>query len=198
MGKKILLYALIVSIFLLTTLIFMVVNHEVFGSYTWHEWCAALWHSLPHHLTVAGYIMAIPLVIELFRPWLPASHDRWHTRFMCHYLAAIAVVVFTACIANTALYGYWGTVLDSGVMLYVMQPKEAFLSTPLWIILVSPLLLVAVYVGVRNWVRLFYLHPLHATFPQPSRLMRSLHTLLALLLCGLDFIAIRGGVTPPL
>ncbi len=107
-------------------------------------------HSVPQHLTVAGYVMALPLLLELVRIWFPGKtrgrwrssrkDTVWHTRFMAWYMAVVA-----------------GLLLLGG----------------------------AVYVLVNKWHQ-------QVTWLKTSRSSR---TLMWVALCGLDFLAIRGGWT---
>lgn len=198
MIKKIILYVGIVLFSILGTTLFMCYHHQLFGAYSASEWMQVLWHSLPHHLTVAGYVLALPIVVELFRIWFPG---RWHGRFMAVYMGAVTIPLLMGWFVNVILYGYWGICLDSTALIYLQDnPKDALAESPLWAVLLLLLLLVCfVWLVVRfmQWMfaprqEIRRIHPKekHRNVSRCSWL-----TVAALLLCGLDFVAIRGGIT---
>lgn len=199
MTKKLIIYFTLVLISLLGTAFFMCYHHALFAPYSGIDWLQVLWHSLPHHLTVAGYVMALPLLLEVVSIWCPGA---WHRHFMAIYLSIISVPLVVGWAVNLVLYGFWGICLDSTVLIYLQDnPKDALAESPLWAIILLIVLLVLVVVGVYrviSWlyapsIRVRRIHPC-AVGPQVKH--KALLTLAALLLCGLDFVAIRGGVTP--
>lgn len=198
--KLILLYASIVVLGLLGTAIFLLFHWDIYSAYTSLEWMQALWHSLPQHLTVAGYAMALPLVIELVRIWCPGCTQTWHRQFMVWYMSIIGTVLFLAWAVNLGLYHYWGIPLDSTLLVYLDNPKEVIMSTPVWVTLIEVPLLLAVFCSLLYVMRRVY--PKAGSYNQTGTsstgrqgMLKPLPlTLFVLLLCGLDFLAIRGGV----
>lgn len=171
----------------------MCYNWKVYGVYSVSQWMQALQHSTIHLMTVAGYVMALPLLLELVRIWCPASRQKWHRKFMIWYLALTCTAVFLAWAVNTGLYEYWGIPLDSTILVYLDNPKEVIMSTPTWILLLEVPLLLAVF-GAIYWL-------MHKVYPKARKKGSTqqiggpvVRTVLCLLLCGLDFLAIRGGV----
>ena len=81
MLKKIALFVLFVLLFVVGKIIFMAYYGEIFGAYTLGERAAALWHGLPHDLTCAGYLMALPFVAHIFYVWF---RGEWHRHFIAH------------------------------------------------------------------------------------------------------------------
>ncbi len=198
MIRKIIIYAVIVLFSLLGTTLFMCYHHQLFGAYGASEWMQVLGHSLPHHLTVAGYVMALPLVVELIRIWFPG---RWHGRFMTIYMGVLTVPLLMGWFVNVILYGYWGICLDSTALIYLQDnPKDALAESPLWAVLLLLLLMAcAVWLVVRimQWM---YAPKQEMRRIHPNEKRRNVRrdswlTMAALLLCGLDFVAIRGGIT---
>lgn len=204
MTKKFFLYIIIVLLSLLGTALFMCYHHALFAPYGMDDRMLVLWHSLPHHLTVAGYVMALPLLAELLRIWLPG---RWHSWFMTVYMCIITVPLLLGWFANLVLYGFWGICLDSTALIYLQDnPRDALAETPLWAIVVLLVLLVATVWGVKQGMKLLYPTRKKSSsarltsigFGHRQRAMRrQMHlTLACLVLCGVDFLAIRGGWTP--
>lgn len=201
MRKLVTLFVMIVVVCLVGTALFMLGHADLYGTYAWGEWLQVLGHSVPQHLTVAGYVLALPLVLELVRQWLP-QHQRWYGRFMGIYLPVMAVLLVLGWAANVGLYGYWGIVLDSTVLIYLFDdPLAALAEVPLWANLT-----VAVLCGLAGWgayrsAKLAFGETRERSTMNSDRRRvagvagRVGKTLLGLLLCGLDFLAIRGGWT---
>lgn len=193
--NKVLLYLLIVLCCVVGTGLFLVYHHAVYAPFTWTDYVQVLLHSLPQHLTVAGYVMAVPLLVALVYIWLPErrGHFRrklpdWYGRFMARYMAVMAVLLLIGWLVNVVLYGFWGFVLDGTVLLYlVCNPFEALAECPWWAVILAIALSALTAWGVYQGV-----YKLYSKRPMIdwTRLPR---TLGVLLLCGLDFLAIRGG-----
>ncbi len=92
---------------------------------------------------------------------------------------------------DVALYEHWGFRLDSTILIYLADPKEAMASVDFWLG-VRQTLLAAVYAGLmmivlyRQVLRLFDGEPTGWRVAVPG-------SLVMLLLAGFDFLAIRGG-----
>lgn len=198
MRKLSLIYLSLVLLSLLGTLLFLCYHHDIYEAYDAASWLKVLVHSLPHHLTVAGYVMALPLLAELLHVWVPGA---WHRRFMIVYMAIITVPLLVGWFVNLVLYGFWGICLDSTVLIYLQDnPREALTSAPWWaaVVLIS-LLAAAVWMVVRAMKWLYAPKPVIRRIkprPEESVLRRRCGLSLGVLvLCVLDFLAIRGGVT---
>ena len=155
---------------------------------------AELWGVVSHGIsldaTMAGYICAIPILLTLLCLWLPTIWWQRLQRLWCYCAAAILAVTFSV---NLGLYEYWGFPLDGSIFQYLATPKEAMASiTPTMFIIQS---LVAVVYGAlliifyRAVLKVFRVNiACHWS-------KKAAYTLLLLLIAGLDFLAIRGGVT---
>ena len=207
MIKKIVIYLLIVVAGVLGTWVFMLFHHGVYDAYAMGEWWQVLLHSIPQHLTVAGYVMALPLLAEFVRIWCvkPKAEGwntareakTWHTHFMAWYMAAMAVVLLLGWAVNVVLYGYWGIVLDGTALFYVLDnPADALAESPLWaVVLILAMLSLAGWGVWRGMHGLFARRSRQSLSRVDDRASRWMRTLGCLLLCGLDFLAIRGGWT---
>ena len=91
MRKKIILYILFVLLFALGKYVFMLYYHDIFGAYSGGDWWAVLYHGLPHDLTCAGYLMALPFLLQLVNIWIPG---RWHLHFLATPLPRVGVAQF--------------------------------------------------------------------------------------------------------
>ncbi|MDE5708147.1 MAG: sulfatase-like hydrolase/transferase [Alistipes sp.] len=153
------------------------------------DWWQVVWHGLSLDLTVAGYVTALPLLVVLASLWVRLP-ERIVQRFFWAYFAAVAI--FTAAIfaVDLGLYEHWGFRIDSTILIYLADPREAMASVDFWLGVRQTLLFV-VYAAAMIWlyvrvVRLFGGEPLgwRSALPWSFGI---------LLLAGFDFLAIRGG-----
>lgn len=153
-------------------------------------WLAVLWHGLSLDLTVAGYVTALPLLVILVSLWVCLPERLWR-RILTGYFVLVAVLTAVIFAVDVALYEHWGFRLDSTILIYLADPKEAMASVDFWLG-VRQTLLAAVYAGLMIWlyrrvVRLFDGEPVGWRAAAAG-------SLAMVLLAGLDFLAIRGGL----
>ena len=154
------------------------------------ELWGVLSHGLSLDMTMAGYICALPILFVLFALLLP--HKIWFK--LCRawlYIAAILVAV--AFSVNLGLYGYWGFPLDGSVLQYLATPKQAMASVTFTQFIVQSV--VAIIYGT---IFIVLIHSITKLFDPTVKCQwgrKLIYTVVVLLLAGLDFLAIRGGVT---
>ena len=202
MRKLMIIFASVVGFFLVGTIIFMVFHYGVYGQYGIGDWLQVLIHSVPQDLTVAGYVVAVPLIVKLFHLWLPGN---WYRHLMYWVLGILFFVVLFLWLTDLVLFGYWGFRLDATPLIYLLDnPAEALASAPWWMYVlgIGGILLV---LYVVEWL-------LHKLMPSPQRShshlwreacsnrpeplrRRIIHTLQGLLFAGIVFLCIRGGVS---
>ncbi len=186
------------GLFLLSTLAlmlfklpFLVLYLPLGAQYGTATWLEVICHGLSLDMTVAGYITALPLLFVLLSLWLPMPASFWRT-LLRSYLTLLALVVAAIYALDLGLYGYWGFRVDSSVLLYLKSPEEAAASLTLkdWMLGIAAFTLFATLLIVlfRRWVNRFVFNPLMMR-------TRLWGTPVVLLLGGLCFLAIRGGVT---
>lgn len=152
------------------------------------ELALVVWNGLKLDQTVAGYITALPLLVVLAALWIPG---RWSRSVLKGYLLVIAAVSATAFAANLALYEYWAFPLDSSVLQYLASPKEALASVTAGQLLLQLLVAAAVFGGMA-WC---YLRVLRLYDSARRSTHRAGSTLVLLLVAGVLFLPIRGGVS---
>lgn len=202
MRKLMIIFASVVGFFLVGTIIFMVFHYGVYGQYGIGDWLQVLIHSVPQDLTVAGYVVAVPLVVKLFHLWLPGN---WYRHLMYWVLGILFFVVLFLWLTDLVLFGYWGFRLDATPLIYLLDnPAEALASAPWWMYVlgIGGIFLI---LYVVEWL-------LHKLMPSPQRShshlwreacsnrpeplrRRIIHTLQGLLFAGIVFLCIRGGVS---
>lgn len=194
MRKKITVYTLFVLLFVLGKILFMCYYGDIYGAYSLTDKMAVLWNGLPHDLACAGYIMAVPFLIQFAFIWVKGE---WHRGFMRFWIRLMLLLVLMNYLSDLFLYGYWGFRIDSTVMVYFLDnPVEALAQAPVWMMFLFPVL----YFGLwwclqRVFCGLYPARKRGARLCLPSVKTSVIHTAVNLLLCGILFVAIRGGVT---
>ncbi|WP_418992874.1 LTA synthase family protein [Alistipes sp.] len=189
--------AFVVAVFA-ATVVLMAVQKPVFLAYYASQaaeagaggWWRVVWHGLALDMTVAGYVTALPLLMTLTTLWVRVPERVWRG-VLTGYFALVALLTASIFSVDVALYEHWGFRLDSTLLIYLADPREAMASVDFWLG-VRQTLLCAVYALVIFWVyrramRLFDARTLRWRAALPW-------TVGMLLLAGLDFLAIRGGV----
>lgn len=152
-------------------------------------------HGLPLDLSTAGYLSALPLLVSLIAAWKPGA---WEKKVLRPYFAIAAAALSIVLIADCALYSFWGFKLDATIWNYIDSPKGALQSVSIGFALAGIAVILAFSFGIYilldkvsfRWPRSTANNP-----PQAFRLRLSLcRTAALLLLGGIFFLAIRGGI----
>ena len=138
--------------------------------------------------TVSGYLTAIPLLCILISIWLPGA---FYQKFLKGYFGVAALLIAAIFAVDVALYGYWGFRLDATLFFYLQSPADAMASVPVGTFFLQFLLFLIYAYGIF-WIFKRFIIPLFPATPVRSRLGG---TMIVLLLGGILFIPIRGGVT---
>lgn len=113
-------------------------------------WCAVIWHGLSLDATVAGYVTALPLLLTLLSCWVRFPERLWR-RVMTGYFVLVALLTAVVFAVDVALYEHWGFRLDSTILIYLADPKEAMASVD-WALGVRQTLLGGVYTAAMVWL----------------------------------------------
>ena len=152
---------------------------------------AVVRHGLKLDLTVAGYVAALPLLTQLATLWMRLPRRVW-LRTLGFYLVVVAAFAAATFAVNVALYPHWGFPLDSTILIYLSDPREAMASVD-WATGLRQTLLALLYGGALAWVYLRILRRRFDSEPLPLRWAAPASAAM-LLLAGVDFLAIRGGL----
>ena len=190
---------LIIVAIWLSTVLLMALQKPVFLLYyaheaaqsSWSEWLQVIWHGLKLDMTVAGYITSLPILFLLFTQWVEVP-DRIGRKILSGYFALVAFVAAVLFGVDLALYEYWGFRLDSTLLIYLSDPKEAMASVDLWSAVRQTLFIVG-YAALMffSWRPIARLYRGERMWHWVEAVAGSL---LLLLVAGLDFLSIRGGV----
>lgn len=194
MRKKIALYILFVLLFLIGKWIFMMYHHDIYGVYSGGDWMAVLWHGLPHDLACAGYLMAIPFLVQFVFIWTQGS---WHAAFMRFWIRLCLALILINFVSDLFLYEYWGFRIDGTALFYLLDdPVAALGQSPVWMWFLLPLFVAVWWVMQYLFNKLYPLRSSRSGSRLPTFRMTKIYMVVNLVLCGLLFLGIRGGVTP--
>lgn len=169
---------------------------------------AVIWHGLPLDLSMAGYLSVIPGFLSIAVVWLKRDLVK---PIMNIYFIIASLFITCSFLLNASLYPYWKYPLDSTPLFYFFtSPADAIASVSIWQVILSIVILIVLTVGV--W---FTLRMRGEKRQQYSRYAygygglgsgkrnrfddfdrhRGRTSLVLLLLTGLLFLPIRGGIT---
>lgn len=140
--------------------------------------------------TVAGYISAIPWLVMLIAVWV-AIPEKAMRRGLNLYFVVIALLSSLLVAVDMGLFGYWGFRLDSTILQYLASPKEAAASIT-WGDVWPTTLLFVIYAAllIAVWRPLTDIYKVQ----RESIAKKLFSSTVMILLGGLIFLAIRGGV----
>lgn len=169
---------------------------------------AVIWHGLPLDLSMAGYLSVIPGLLSIAVVWLKRELVK---PIMNIYFIIASLFITCSFLLNASLYPYWKYPLDSTPLFYFFtSPADAIASVSIWQVILSIVILIVLTVGV--W---FTLRMRGEKRQQYSRYSygyggfgsgkrnrfddfdrhRGRTSIILLLLTGLLFLPIRGGIT---
>lgn len=168
--------------------VFMLYHHALANGCSLSDYLRVITHGLLLDCTIAGYLTVLPLLMTLVSVWLPG---RFYRKLLKGYFGIMAVLIAAIFAVDVALYGYWGFRLDATLFFYLQSPGDAMASVPMGQFF-GQLLMFIVYASGIYWLLKQFIVPLFPETPVRKRLGGSL---IVLLLGGILFIPIRGGVT---
>lgn len=169
---------------------------------------AVIWHRLPLDLSMAGYLSVIPGFLSIAVVWLKRDLVK---PIMNIYFIIASLFITCSFLLNASLYPYWKYPLDSTPLFYFFtSPADAIASVSIWQVILSIVILIVLTIGV--W---FTLRMRGEKRQQYSRYSygyggfgsgkrnrfddfdrhRGRTSIILLLLTGLLFLPIRGGIT---
>jgi phosphoglycerol transferase MdoB-like AlkP superfamily enzyme len=167
----------------------MLYHHTLAKGCSLTDWMQVIGHGLKLDCTTAGYATVIPFLCTLVSVWTPATTG--FRKILRYYFAAAACVVAAAFAADLAIYAFWGFRLDATVLFYMQFPSEAMSSISWRLFVLQSLVLLVYTAGIFFWFNRLVI-PL---FPNKPVKRRSTATVAFLLLGGILFIPVRGGIT---
>lgn len=172
--------------FVLQKPLFMLYNDATDKGVTGENWLQVMLHGVGLDATTAGYLTAIPLLAVLAGIWIPGIRLR---KWLLPYYLTAAILTAIVFVVDAALYPFWGFKLDASIFLYLDSPGEALASVSTGFVLTGVLVttgLAALYAWLMLKVTPRDMKPVRR---------RITGTVATLLMGGILFIIIRGGVT---
>ena len=169
---------------------------------------AVIWHGLPLDLSMAGYLSVIPGLLSIAVVWLKRELVK---PIMNIYFIIASLFITCSFLLNASLYPYWKYPLDSTPLFYFFtSPADAIASVSIWQVILSIVILIVLTVGVwftlrmrgekrQQYSRYGYGYEgfgrgKRNRFDDFDR-HRGRTSIILLLLTGLLFLPIRGGIT---
>lgn len=169
---------------------------------------AVIWHGLPLDLSMAGYLSVIPGFLSVAVVWLKRDLVK---PIMNIYFIIASLFITCSFQLNASLYPYWKYPLDSTPLFYFFtSPADAIASVSIWQVILSIVILIVLTVGVWFTLRMRgekrqqysrYAYG-YGGFGSGKRNRfddfdrhRGRTSIILLLLTGLLFLPIRGGIT---
>lgn len=174
-------------VFALQKPLFLLYNYTLANGCSLTDYLQVILHGLKLDCTVAGYLTALPFLSVLVSVWLPGA---WLRKIMKGYFIGTALLVSAIYAVDVALYGFWGFRLDATLFFYLESPADAMASVPLKLFLFQ-LFIFVTYALAIYWLFKRGVMPL---VPEERVSRKPGSTLAILLMGGLLFIPIRGGL----
>lgn len=176
----------VLLIFILQKPLFMLYNGAIEKGFGFTDFLHVMIHGASLDAAMTGYLTVFPFLLILISIWFqrfPLKKILWG------YYVLIATLVSVIFVVDMGLYPFWGFKLDASIFLYIDSPKEALASVSPGFILLR-VLAILVLIILNTWILL-------KITPSVLTLVRTrlAGTGIMLLIGGVLFIIIRGGVT---
>lgn len=179
-------FLLLVFLFVCQKPLFMLYNGAFEKEITLSEYAQVIGHGISLDATTAGYLVAFPFLLILISIWFKKVPLK---KILLPYYLIVSTLISIVFIVDMGLYTFWGFKLDASIFLYLDSPKEALASVSVGFLIIR-LIAILLLIVFNTWLMLKV---------TPSRLGKAskkiVSTGLMLLLGGLLFIVIRGGIT---
>lgn len=176
----------VLLIFILQKPLFMLYNGSIEKGFGFADYMQVMVHGASLDAATAGYLTAFPFLLVLISIWFRKFPLK---KILYGYYILAAALISIIFVVDMALYTFWGFKLDASVFLYIDSPKEALASVSVGFILLRGLAILLL-IALNSWV-LLKITPSVLTATRK----RIAGTAGMLLLGGVLFIIIRGGVT---
>lgn len=176
----------VLLIFILQKPLFMLYNGSIEKGFGFADYMQVMVHGASLDTATAGYLTAFPFLLVLISIWFRKFPLK---KILYGYYILAAALISIIFVVDMALYTFWGFKLDASVFLYIDSPKEALASVSVGFILLR-VLAILLLIALNSWV-LLKITPSVLTATRK----RIAGTAGMLLLGGVLFIIIRGGVT---
>ncbi|MCD7926616.1 MAG: sulfatase-like hydrolase/transferase [Bacteroides sp.] len=176
----------VLLIFILQKPLFMLYNGAIEKGVGFTDYLQVIYHGASLDAATAGYLTALPFLLVLISVWFKKFPLK---KLLWGYYVIVALLVSIIFVVDMALYTFWDFKLDASIFLYLDSPKEALASVSIGFIALRVLAMLLL-VALNTWI-LLKITPSVLTATRK----RWAGTGIMLLLGGVLFVVIRGGVT---
>ena len=181
-------YLKFILIFAIQKPLFMLYHFDLYKDVAASEWFKVIWHGLPIDLSMAGYLMVIPVFFRLVSEWFNGD---WYNLVKGLYYMIVSLFISIVFVVDIELYSFWGFRLDSTPLFYMRNTSEAMASISGWqMILVPVTVFIITFATYKFMIQNNKERNFSFTIPE-----RCKDSLVYVLIMGLLFIPIRGGFT---
>lgn len=179
-------FCTIFFIFMIQKPVFMLYNHSLEKGYPLNDYLQVMFHGASLDATTAGYLTALPFIIIIISIWFKKFPIK---KILFPYYLIASALLSIAFVVDMGLYPFWGFKLDASIFLYLDSPKEAFASVSIGFIIIR-IIAILLLIALNTWIMLKVTPTLLKTVNK-----KAIGLLGTLLLGGILFIIIRGGIT---
>lgn len=180
-------YLLFIAFFVLLKPVFMLRYNDIYRQAPVSEWFKIIYEGFSMDISVASYIISPIIIFLIISIW---CGGRWYKYVNMIYLGIISALVSIVAITDLLLYSYWGFRIDATPIFYLANPSDALASAKIWeiVVLVSATIVIffTLYTPLRKFSNSI------GNWQKPSK--KILSTAIFILLAGITFIGIRGGI----
>ena len=180
------LFAALWAFFILQKPVFMLYNDAVAKGFGFSDFMDVMFHGASLDSAVVGYLVAVPWLVTLVSIFFRKFPLR---KILLPYYILISILVCIIFIVDMGLYPFWGFKLDASIFLYLDSPKNALASVSVGFIVLRTIAIL-VLAGLAAWA-LCRLTP--RSLDKVEKPVWG--TIATILVGGVLFIFIRGGVT---
>lgn len=180
-------YIWFLALFILVKPVFMLYHHNLYAGAGIADCFNVIRHGFEMDLSVVSYITAPLLLVILVSVWIQGRWIKYVSRI---YISIITVLATFIIVADMELYSYWGFRIDATPLFYITKPADAVASVAAW----QVVLILAIF-AILAFVVAYYPCRLAAQCDDwRSPRKKIFTTLIFLLLAGVSFITMRGGI----
>lgn len=174
--------------------VFFVYNYSSFNEYPISEQLQAFWEAIHLDLSTAGYLLAVPTLLLIAYVF--------SVKFINRFNYFLIVLIGVISVTDTLLYHEWGSKLNAYALSFLMYPAQMMASITIGQIILALVLEISlisfgvflykfiVKIGINNTKEFEKIK-----FNINTKIIYPVvYSLVSLLVLGLTFLAIRGGV----
>lgn len=166
--------------------LFMLYNDAQAKGVEWSDYGQVMLHGASLDATTAGYLTALPLLAIIISIWFKKFPLK---KILLPYYIFAALFIAVVFVVDMGLYPFWGFKLDASIFLYLDSPEEALASVSMGFVIVR----VMVMILIMSFVLILMRRVTPGALEEVRKKVPS--TLGMLLIGGVLFVIIRGGVT---